>query len=275
MESRIGRYCWGALLATLVTAGVSPATASPPPSTGQLKACFDPYESVQVLRGRGELLEAEKAASACSRRFCPAEIQDPCVTWLREIQSEVPSLIVTLRDAEGSDLAIASLLIDGRDESKRGSLVPIPLNPGKHKLKLASENGETFEREVQLVAGEQKRIVSFTLKSNGRSSTESDDSHLAWTSPFVLGGTGLFIAGTGLATVGTIQRLELDRCKPNCSDGALSSAHNWLTAADIGFVAAGVGLGGALLFLFLDAPSAQVSASIEPGRAFAHISGTF
>lgn len=232
--------------------------------------CFGPYETVQELRSGGKLREALAAAGSCSDDACPGEIASACRAWVTELRDEVPSLVVSVRDADGRDLA-ATLRIDGKEVAPERPGAPLLENPGAHRVDAFLETGEQLTEEVVLLAGEQRRPVAFVWNRPG-----SEDRPFGFSSPGFWVGTGVFVAGAVVAGIGTSERLRLEACRPNCSDADLTRASGWLTAADVGFVAASVGAGSALLFLFLDRPAATpVRAGVSDSGFFATYSGAF
>lgn len=244
----------------------APATASP-----EETRCFAPYETVQELRTRGSLREALAAAGSCSDDVCPKEIASACRGWVVELREEVPSLLVSVRDSGGRDLP-ATVRIDGRDVAPERPGAPIQENPGPHRVEAFLEGGERVVEDVVLLAGEQRRPVAFVWNP----APTVEDRPFGFSSPGFWVGTGVFVAGSVVAAIGTAERLGLEGCRPNCSDADLARASNWLTAADVGFVAASVGAGSALLFLFLDRPATTpVRAGVSDSGFFATYTGAF
>jgi hypothetical protein len=104
-----------------------------------------------LLGGRAELLTCAKA--------CPDELRASCGVWLREIETELPSIVVRAKDSAGHDVLDGSLEIDGKAVPGYLDGTPIELNPGEHTLRVLRPNHPATGESVLLHAGEKLRVV--------------------------------------------------------------------------------------------------------------------
>ena len=268
-------------------------SASAQPNKSQ---CINAYERAQEERKAGRLKAAREQLITCAANSCPELTRPDCITWLRDVEAAMPTIILRARDADGRDVVDVRVWIDGElvFEQLQGNAIQI--DPGRHTVRFQRADDEPGEQAIVIVESEKNRIVMLELHSKStpkkREGTEPKPSPAPSSSkigPLSLGAFGLVSLGVGayFETKGIRDRKTLfDDCAPKCSNDQVDDAYRELLIGDI---AAGVGivsLAGAVVWLIVDQPSkrsegATAKRSIRPaidlryGGPFAGINGTF
>jgi len=251
---------------------------SNPASADDKAACLSASQQAQNLRDAHKLVEAREQLRACARKECPVVVQKDCVTWLGEVEKSLPTVVVTAKDADGSDLADVRVTVDGNGflEKLDGSAVPI--DPGMHAFHFARSDGATVDRQVLVREGQTDQGIAVVLKrppapvasapapapavvsEPAQKSAPSSGRSSAWrTIGWVLGGVGLVGVGVGtafgLVTLGDKTNAHCDVAN-FCDAGPLKNARSSATIADVGLIAGGVLVAGGLTLVI-----------VSPGRA--------
>lgn len=193
------------------------------------KDCSQAYEQAQVLRQDSKLRQAREKLLICAAAACPARMRDECTTWSGELQKEIPTVIVSFRTPQGSDVSGARLLVDGEVAAESLQGTEVAIDPGKHVLRVEASDKPAKEREVVLALGERGRKIDFVTEPPTPApkapppatapKKPSDQTSTALPVSFwVLGGVGVLGLGVGtyvgLGALG--KRSDLDACKPAC-----------------------------------------------------------
>lgn len=207
--------------------------------------CLRAFEAAQRARLKSELVEARRELRICSQESCPALVQGPCTGWLREVEAAMPSVVVSVRTAEGDDVHDARVSIDGRPVRATGT--PLELSPGEHKIRVQAGK-RTLERTIIVNAGEKSRLVQLTMplapgkqrepvKDRKPATSEASPS---W--PYLVGALGIVLVGAGvtLDVIGSRRLGELrDDCAPNCTESDVSGTKTKIIVGD-SLIAGGV-----------------------------------
>lgn len=156
--SSIATLVVGLALACSVRA--ADGTATEP--TAADPACAASFKNAQRQRKQNALVSAQQELLACGQPSCPEAIQTKCVAWLDEVRQAVPSIIVTLTDHSGEDVAAAQLAIDGRTVASRLDGTPRELDPGSHELRVAA-GGSGVTTKIVVVQGVKLRRIALRL----------------------------------------------------------------------------------------------------------------
>ncbi|MBI4704060.1 MAG: carboxypeptidase regulatory-like domain-containing protein [Deltaproteobacteria bacterium] len=176
------------LAVVLLACGV-PATAlaaaddAPADSADAKRSCAAHFVQAQKLKNESRLREARDHALDCAGRDCPtkvAEIAEKCAKLLQEINAELPSVVITVRDETGNDIPGVRVTVDGV-AAPTGR--PIDLDPGKHTVRVEHEGSRPMERVLEAVPGEQRRKVSFETRSSSITPASPPPSHDGETAP--------------------------------------------------------------------------------------------
>lgn len=255
----MARALSGAFLAALLAWGGQ--------AQGQVekRACLATYVEVQSNRQEGKLIAARAAAVTCGNDSCPPMLRSDCVTWLRELDASIPTVVFSASTPDGRDVTDARVTVDGRGVP-RNMGEAIALDPGEHAV--ACETDGYGRVEVHLVAaqGEKNRPVHFEIEPVVRT-TPSPTPLASRSRPirpvtYVLGALGIVSLGVwgvvgASAFWGSPSVETLDRCKPNCNPGDRSDVQRKLDVADIAGATALVAL-GATLVLYVTRPRVDV-----------------
>ena len=229
--------------------------------------CVDAYDRAQVLKKESKLREARETLLVCSNNACPAATRNDCVPWLAEVEAALPTASFAVRDADGKDVVGARIVIDGAFDKDASDGRAVPLDPGRHVVRVEASEGRTIEETVVLSASEKNRLVTISLTRPKPfvplpPPHEPEPEPRSLVLPIVLGGIG--VAGIGAAFFfGFSAKSDAEdlrkSCAPSCKDSDLDTVHTKLLASDIGLGIGVVALAAAA-YLLLSPP-----ASVSPG----------
>ncbi len=255
---------FGALAATLLAMGSSPAAAGPAaspasapasrataPVTGA-SACYDAHEAAQIERKAGAWRKARGLLATCGRLECPAIVQRDCVTWAAELAAEQPSVVIAVVRDDGSDVLGATVFVDSEPAPNDGHALEI--DPGTHRARVELVGHSAFEQSFVVREGERARRVAITVPS-GPSGGKQAESRAPSLPTYVLGGVAALALGSfgTFAVLGKSEENRLaDTCRDRCSDDDVSGVHRSYVIADVSLGVAIVAAGAAVVtWLFL------------------------
>jgi hypothetical protein len=242
---------------------------------GEADACFTAAERAQPLMRDKRFREARADLEMCARDVCPKVARADCREWLSEVALEQPTMVIAPREVnaerETRDVTGAvKAIIDGGIIIDRVDPTPVPLDPGKHRVRLERQGFPPIEQNVELKESEKSRVVpfywqaTFTSGTSGTGGTGPDTDQTPGerksrpTSPaiYIVGALGLAATGVGsyLEVTGLGKRSTLDGCKPNCHQGDVDSALALTRAGDV-TLGVGIALIGAAAILYVTRPS--------------------
>jgi hypothetical protein len=105
------------------------------------------------------LLAARDKLRYCAGEACPELLRNRCLQWLREVQRELPSIIVVAKDPRGRDTSDVRLEIDGELVTERLDGLPVLVDPGEHTLRLRYRDLPPVERKLLIRQGKKNREV--------------------------------------------------------------------------------------------------------------------
>jgi len=153
--------------AVALVSAVAAAENAPPPSAesdaealGRIQACVSAFEAGQKSRGAGKLLSARTQFLTCAQESCPDAARRLCTTWLRELETQVPSVVVQAQNARGQDIADARVLLDGKLLATQLDGRPLSVDPGKHTLRVEPKGQPGVEQPLLVITGQQNRRVT-------------------------------------------------------------------------------------------------------------------
>lgn len=260
--------------------------------------------SARALAKNGKLLEASERYREVARLDAAqgdAQVQKQsqldAAKELEEILARIPNLQVEVSGVPHEDVR---LTIDGQPVPSALIAVAQPSNPGLHVVE-AQYGQQTLRREVVLKEGSVTTKVTLPFsagvppaaKASGAAAQEAAQEPQvtpAANGSAVSAGTwvGIATAGVGVLVGGgaafLASRKKADiasSCTGNVCDpgqrSAVESYNRLLTISTVGFVAAGLGLAGAGIFLLTSprAPRSGVHAAAWVGPQSAGVSGEF
>lgn len=248
-------------------------------------SCIAAAEHAQPLRASGHLLEARAALITCAADSCPTTVRADCVTWLTEVRSEIPTVVVQAKNGAGEDIADVTVIADGVSAKTSLDGLPISLDPGSHRLRFESPGRTALEQTVILRQGE-RRALSVTLlrpdeiasRTPARATSPAparaaDGSSRIPILSWVLGGASLALAGTGIVlwAIGKGDKSELDDgCgrTSSCAHGDVVASRSKLIVGDV-LVAAGIVTLGAGVYFALSSKPAAPALALAPNGVVA------
>jgi len=261
----------GALLIAMVPGVV--ATTSVAYGQSVARHCVDSHETVQLRRKGGDLLSARDAARICAREDCPQAVKAECLTFVQELDRDVPSVTLSVVDAHGQPWIDAIVLIDGKMVAERVDGKSIDTNPGARTLRVIPKGREAVDISVVVKQGAKNQPVEVKLPPGSDTTPlvpadEPEPLEPARNIPaaaWISGGVG--IAGLAMfgafAGIGWSERSDLEACGTRCGDELVQPVRTKLLIAD---TALGVGIASlalsAVLLIAADDPDPEQE---EPG----------
>lgn len=178
-----------------------------------------------LLGGREQLL-------VCATT-CPDELRASCGKWLKEIEAELPSIVISARDAHGRERADVTVDVDGAPMTTWRAGQAIEVNPGTHAIRVHARE-RTFDQNVVVSAGEKLKTIDVVTEAPIVEITRTTRPVplAAW----VLAGVGA-AALASFATFGiwtTLDYLKTSGCTPSCDPSKRDDAFQAKTvAADV------------------------------------------
>lgn len=210
----------------------------------------------QTLRDEGKLLTARERFVTCASDACPAIVRSSCASWLLEVESKIPSIVVRAEDAAGRDVTQVKLLVDGNLVRSRLDGRAIALDAGEHVVVVERAPGDSVEQRLLVVEREQGRVVVVRFAGDPsraplspspivappRSQTPAAGSRPIPPSTWVLGAVGVVGVGA-FAILWPTAVSDLDdlrtTCSPRCDPADVDRTRTQAIIAD---VALGVGV---------------------------------
>lgn len=212
-------------------------------------ACIDAHEQAQRLMQDGHLRAAREKLLVCSREACPKVAQTDCSTWMRDVARDMPTVVVTARDAAGRDTEKVRVVVDGEPFAESLDGRALPLDPGPHAFRFES-GGRVLEQKVLVGAGEQNRHVVADFSGAAPVGPPAPGAPEAAPSPplatYVLGGVG--VLGLASFTVFGLSGKSTEKCVPTCTRDDISDFRRSYLVADISLGVALVSVSAALWF---------------------------
>ena len=223
------------------------ASTSPPAGADEREKCASSSESAQQLRKAGKLVDARAQLAVCSRAVCPRVVKRDCDRWIGEVESSLPTVVVTARDAKGQDLVDVRVYFDDKLVTEHLDGKSITLDPGPHTMRCEVEGAKPLTTEVVVHEGEKARVLP--VQFEGPPGPPPPPSPQGSTSipvgAYVLGAVG--VTSLGLFTVLAITGestfdscAQSKTCSPSQKDAlGLERGIAW-TAFGVGVVSLGV-----------------------------------
>ncbi len=243
------------LRAVLVAASVfvAPGTAL----ASDVQTCLAASEQAQSLRDDGAYMKAREQLLVCTRDVCPAVVRKACAEWMTDVDASIPSVIVNARDAQGKDLSEVTVMVDGKPFTERLDGRPLPIDPGRHRLRYEAQGAAPVEEDVVIHAGEKRRVLPVKIVA----SAKAVDPTAAGVEPVEvphggnartivgLGAIGVGLLGVGVGAVFGLQALSkssdaksLCPSSPCTNPDAGTESRSAVSMATVSTVAFGVGL---------------------------------
>jgi hypothetical protein len=239
------------LVFVVVASALTPAVSAQAQDTGIDPGCESGYVSGQRLyKLEHDLLGARKELLVCARS-CPEQLRESCGRWLKEIDSQLPTVVIKAKDGYGHDLVDASVAIDGTPVADYSEGAPLELNPGEHAVRVTVPGKRPVEQAVLVHVGEKLRVVDVYVEPPVQFVTIAR--RPMTTATWVL----LGVSAAGLASYGVfgtwsaIEYSKTNNCRPYCPTATRDGSFQTKTiAADVSLgVSAAALAASAVLFL--------------------------
>jgi hypothetical protein len=245
----------------VVAAAASPALAADKAPSAETAACIDAASKGQTLRDDHKLVEARNAFRRCARGSCPGAVQSDCATWLASVEGALPTVVVTVEDADGTAVPHAAVRVDGQPLPDGQLGEAMAMDPGPHTFHVEAPGAPAVERQVVVAEGKQNVAVSIVVGARpahrgDAPAAGAEHAGSGWkTAGWVIGGVG--VAGLALGTTFGILAAS-DKGRANCDGGgfceagALDDSRSAARVADVGLIAGAALLAaGAAIVLFM------------------------
>jgi hypothetical protein len=223
------------------------------------------FEQGQRLRRQGSLLESRAQLLLCARDPCPPLLRPDCLRWLHELDPLIPSVVVSVRRDDGTDITNARLFIDGRLQTERLDGSAIEVNPGEHAVRVEVESSVLEQIALTHVA-EKGHVVSFRIGAPAvvvlpppPPPPLPSRRPIAWPT-FALAGLSVTAMGlfAGFAVDAESRYAGLESCRPACDPAAVDATRRSYRVANVALVVSVVALTAAIV-TFVVRPTLRVS----------------
>jgi hypothetical protein len=245
----------------------APTCADESASASELEACFSAAERAQPLMRQRRLREARTELEICAREVCPRIARTDCRTWLAEVASGQPSILIApheVRGPEVHDLHGVRAIVDGAIVVENADATQIAIDPGPHRVRVERSNAQALEQDIEVRDGERGRIVNFYWHAPEVAALSRPIPALVYVAGSI--GVAALSMGAYLEFDGLSRRGSLNSsCQPTrtCAQSVVDSARNITRAGD-------VTLGAGLLLLavagYVYSVRPMVSASLAGNR---------
>jgi hypothetical protein len=266
----------GMRLGTAAMCALAALVSASPASALDKHACVVASDQGQALRLDGKLVLAHARFVECADVTCPALVRTACADWLNDLDKQVPSVILSVRDADRRDIVDARVLLDGAELTGALEGRPVLVDPGPHSLRFVAPGASPVEQAVVIREGEQRRVIDVVLNKESALAAvspspppslppkASSGRTAAWA--FAIGAGAAWTAFGIFAVIGHVDyENEKGSCGPNCGSGSYSSINTKFDVADVSLGVA-IALTGVATVLFLThsgTPSSRATA--RPG----------
>jgi hypothetical protein len=253
------------------------------------EACVSAYENAQVLRLRGRYVAARQQLLTCVQSSCPELLQNDCVNWLAEVDASLPTVVFSVVDAHGNDIAGARVYAGGAPLEGWVRGRALALDPGSYELRFEAPGYRAEQQTLTVNEAEKNRMVRARLTPIGDEAAVEDDQqeHAAPAvtsgpaepseagesgiplATYVLGGAS--IAGLGaftyFAVSGKSEYDELERsCGRSCPESRTEAGRRAYILADVALGVSVVSAAAALwVYLAHDSDGEEQRAPVQVG----------
>jgi hypothetical protein len=208
-------------------------------------ACLTTYVDGQALRKEERLRAAAAAFRVCAEPACPVRLSQNCLIWLREVEGELPSIVVAVTQG-GRARTDLHVEIDGEAAAATTDGKPLPVDPGARRVRVFGPDVDVT-RSVTVRKGEPPREVRIEVAADG--GLLAPKARPIPPLVYVLGGVGA--AGLGVfgyfGIRGLDERSTLDQCRGHCDPSFRDRAASHFVFADIGLGVAAVAITSAVI----------------------------
>lgn len=129
------------------------------------KECAEISEKAQQLRSDSRLVGARDLFTMCAKPECPAVVRSDCAQQRDDAEAALPSLVIAVRDANGTDIprSVAHVFVDDVEAASALDGLAVEVDPGPHALRVETAGLSPVTQSVVAREGEKRREIAFTL----------------------------------------------------------------------------------------------------------------
>jgi hypothetical protein len=212
--------------------------------------CAAAHREAQDLRRIGKLRASREKLIFCASDDCPRVVTSECIPWLAEVEQGVPRIVLEARFADGTDIVVAKILLDGELVAERLDGRAIPLDPGEHVIRIEPPGHAPMEKRIGVAVGETAKLVRFDEAPSERAPRLPRESRvrLPWAA-IALGALG--VAGVGgfgyFGLNGLSKEDRLADCSPACPPSRSDEVKTQYVVADVSLAVGVVALAAATI----------------------------
>ena len=246
---------------TIVTSFNQVARAEEP------EACSVAYARGQEERLAGRLYNARAAFQQCASAGCSALAAD-CSRWVREVEADLPTLRVTVRDERGRAVDNLRVLIDGVAIPLATLAAPIVLEAGPHELQFDAPGYQALRLEKALRPSDREVAVVVTLRPPQAPVSDNRAGGVP-TASWLLAGVGAVALGGsiyfGVTANDEYQELK-QSCAPRCEPSASDHLYRNAVISDVALATSLVAFAASAVLYFTrgSKPAAASALNIAP-----------
>jgi hypothetical protein len=257
-QGRITRLLAPAALVVLLAGGR--VARAEPSSIDVDAACTASYTSAQRLRMRSQLRSARKQLLACLHPSCSPVLRRDCATWLDEVESLAPSIVIAARDPSGHPTRSVRVSIDGEVVAEAIQDVPLGVDPGVHTLRFEMAGASPVDKPYVIHEGEKAVPIEVVFVAAEPPHppphpppppVQPKASVPPLTYALGIGGAVALATGVTFEVLGLSERFDLDSCRGHCAPSQVDGARANVAVGDVASVVALAALGGAAYLAFV------------------------
>lgn len=224
-------------------------------------SCSSAHEVGQKAEHDGRLRKALEQFTACAADdACPDVIRKDCMALRDEVTQALPTVTFAIADGE-KEITSVRIFVDDELLTTKVDGLAVPIDPGRHRLKLVLPQGRAIASEVLLHEGEKNRLISVQTSKPAPVASEAavaearssrrESSPVLWAVAGI--GVSALAVGTTFALLGRAEEQAVADCAPNCAPVMrtnLDRAHRDYLIANIGFGVAGAAAATAIVIHF-------------------------
>ncbi len=220
-----------------------------------LEACSVAYARGQEERLAGRLYNARAAFRQCASAACSTLASD-CSRWVKEVEVDLPTIRVTVRNEQGRTVEGLKVLIDGATIPLAALSAPIVLEAGPHELRFEAPGHEPVRLERALRPSDREVEVAVTLRPPRApivAPAADTQSRPVPTASWILAGAGAVALGGsiyfGVRANAEYQELK-DSCAPWCEPSASDNMWRNAVISDVALATSVVAFAASAIIYF-------------------------
>ncbi len=228
------------------------ASASQTARAEDVDACSVAYARGQEERLAGRLFNARTAFQQCATAACSTALTSDCSRWVKEVEADLPTIRVSVRDQQRAAVENLRVLIDGAVTPLGALSAPIVLEAGPHELRFEAPGYQSVHFEKALRPSDREVPVVVTLRPPPPPARRPQTAPVP-TASWVLVGVGAVALGGSIyfGVKANDQYHELKQsCAPTCERSASDSMQTNAVISDVALAGAVVALAGAVVIYF-------------------------